>query len=232
MTTQLNAFEALSNALFIRHNAELIARNGEETADTKAIINHLHKYAPEALNKGFQMVCNWQNKTPEEVASRFTLTDKKSVNFINLKGTVKFLSLLNFIATKENKMDNFLNAVLKVALEKLTRGQVGINKNGVTGSNMSQQEIKESISYRAGLTNEQIDYLIEIGRADFLDSTWVTQSSQIKCMLITVGLCSGVKKQTSNLTFNGAFIRYINGLKGLLKGEIVSRGYNGEFAIK
>lgn len=227
----MTKFELLQSAIIARHSAEIENHSGKETTDAKNALSRINKANPEAVEKGLTKICNWTHQTPEELTSYFTLTDKKSAHFVNIKSVLKFIDLCVFLGSKVNTMDKYLNAVFTVALQKLIRGQVGINKNGVVGASMSQLAIKESLSYRAGLDNDRIDYLISIGRPDFLDSTYVTQSSQIKTMLISVGLCEGLKYKTSEVQFNGGFIRELNFLKDHLRTDLNSNGYNGAYAL-
>ena len=50
-------------------------------------------------------------------------------------------------------------------------------------------------------------------------------------MLISVGLCQGLKYKTSEIQFNGGFIRELNFLKGYLRTDLNSNGYNGAYAL-
>lgn len=229
--SNLNAFQALQNALIARHNSEVEARNGEETADTKALVLFINKFDQSAINAGFQKIARWSNQSADELARVFTITDKKSDRFVNLKGARKFLGLVALIGGETVKLDTHLANFLTVALTQVIHGQYAIFKNAVVGAEMSQKDIRSSLGYKAGETSEEMDYFISLDRADFGITTISTQTSQIKTMLIAVGLATGIKGKATGVVLSGEFVRALNGLKDKFGYCAESRGYNGAYAL-
>lgn len=231
MTKQLSAYNALQSALIARHQSEIDARDGAETADTKALIKFIGNFDPVALNSGFEKIARWSNQTADELARIFTITDKKSDRFVNLKGTRKFLGLVALIGGETVKLDTHLANTLSIALTQLIRGKYQIFQNAVIGAEMSQKDIRTALGFKAGETSEEMDIFIDLGRADFGITTISTQASQIKTMLIAVGLATGVKGKPSGFILSGNFVRALNGLKDKFGYIAESTGYNGKYAL-
>ena len=232
MTKQnLNAFQALQSALIARHQSEIDARNGVETADTKALLKFIDNFDQNAINAGFEKIARWSNQSAEQLARVFTITDKKSAHFVNLKGTRKILGLVALLGGESVKLDTHLANFLTVALTQVIRGQYAIFKNAVVGAELSQKDIRTALGYKAGETSEEMDYFISLERADFGITTIGTQTSQIKTSLIAIGLATGVKGKATGVVLSGEFVRALNGLKDKFGYCSESRGYNGAFAL-
>ena len=229
--TNLNAFQSFKSALIARHFAEMELRKDVETADTKALLNVTRKYDENALNAGFTKVAHWAGVSVETLAQRFTITDKKSAHFVNLKGIQKFAGLVAFLGGESVKLDNQLGNFLKIALTALVTGEYAIFKNAVVGAELSQQKCRYALGYKAGETSEDMDFLIDLNRADYGISTITTQTSQIKTLLIAVGLASGIRGKSSGVRLSGEFVRALNGLKDKIHYNAESKGYYGKYAL-
>lgn len=185
-------------------NLEQIGKKPTKSADT-ALSNFRKIYAKDvnAFIKGYKKILSLSGLKHSDVTKRITVMDSKAQDedgkhiYMNLKGMNKFYGLIAFFGGYNVGIENFIQCTFSEIVKKSNIGYLGINPNGVLGSEFTSLNMRESMSYKSAETPERMDELINLEYPDYNPLTASTQTSQFKTILISLRLIDDIKYQVN-----------------------------------
>ena len=151
------------------------------------------KANPDKLEKGLKALIRVSGFSFEKILDNLSLTTESDL-FCNVKGLSKLLGIVMFFAGDASRLDPFCRSLIGCIIGNATHGKVGILENAVNGSEFTLQELQKWTCFKAGENLDEIQELIRTrGYRNYALSSVATNASQMKTVIRSVGLATGVK---------------------------------------